>query len=121
MSNDVVTIDESSEVVTGSVQQRLMRKALRRVGRLKYLRGEISRDDWQNIRSVVWNPVRKLGNDKVDLTAEIASEMQMHLVADGLIAEDADFAAIDWIKLLEFIQQLLPIILDFIRALLLIL
>ena len=107
---------------------RRFRVALRRVGRLQYWKGNISSSEWSDIRSVVWKPTRtvRAGNSvhaagaTVNLIEELIDELQVNLIAGGQIEPGTDFGEIDWDSLLAFIKELLPMIMEFIQALLLI-
>jgi len=104
-----------------NADSRRMRVALRRVGRMQFLRGNITLSEWRDVRSVVWNPIRKTQDGtEVNLLDEVSEEVRCQLVARGCMGENDNLYGLDWDTLLDFLRELMPLILEFIQALLLI-
>ena len=97
------------------------RFALRRQARLAYLQGNITKEDWQHVQGVLEHSVRTAADgSQIDLIDEVADDMTCHLQSEGKMTAEENVESIDWGKLLEWIKQLMPMIMQFIQALLLI-
>lgn len=93
-------------------------KALRRVARLARLTRRITREEWKEVRSIVRNPVRVTKEGvTVNLLDEIAKDLNYALVAEGKVGVNVKISEIDWDSLLAFLKEFLPLILEFIKAL----
>jgi hypothetical protein len=97
----------------------LFRARLRKVGLLAYLNGKLSREDWKLLQDVIRRPRRKTKTgEEIDILDEVAEDCVCELQAQGKIDVNAQVGEIDWSSLLEFIKELLPVIMEFIKMLL---
>ena len=95
------------------------RRALWLVGRIQRLRGKITRDEWKKIKDVVRNPIQITATgEEINLVEEVREEFAMNLVIEGRMNSSDDLAKIEWDNLLNWIKEMLPMILEFIKALL---
>ena len=81
-----LTINKQENIMSTNVSlrpsNRRFRIGLRRVGRLAYWTGQITRDEWKQIREVVWNPTRTTDDgEEVNLIDEVMEETKMQLLA----------------------------------------
>lgn len=97
------------------------KRTLRRAARLGLLTGKVSGEQWIEIQGILNNPVRKneAGQD-VDLLAEVAQESVSCMQEQQLIGAEETVQTINWTGILAFLQQVMPMILQFIQALLVI-
>jgi len=95
------------------------KRTLRRAARLGLLTGKVSGEQWVEVQSVLNNPTRKneAGQD-VDLLAETAQESVSCMQDSQLIGTDQTVQTINWAGILAFLQQVMPMVLQFIQALL---
>jgi hypothetical protein len=96
----------------------MFRFQLRRAARMSYLSGKISKEDWNEVQSVLAKPWRKTpeGVD-VDLLDEIAQDCKEQLVVENQVASDTDVGKIDWTNLFTWMKENLPSIISFIMQL----
>jgi hypothetical protein len=92
---------------------------LRRAGLFGWITGKITREDWDNIRKVIYDSRRNAKDgSEVDLAQEIAEDIVDVKKAEGAIAADTTVESIDFTSLLSYIDELLTQIVAFIKDLL---
>ena len=95
------------------------KRTLRRAARLGLLTGKVSGEQWVAIQGVLNNPVRKneAGQD-VDLLAELAQESVTCLQEQQLIGAEETVQTVNWTGILAFLEKVMPMVLQFLHALL---
>jgi hypothetical protein len=91
---------------------------LRLIGFFGWIKGTITKKDWDNIRSVVNDPVRTVDGVEVDLVESVAKYMFDTKKAEGVIEANASIESFDFTSLFQYIDDMLKQIAEFIQELL---
>lgn len=83
------------------------RSVLLREARTAFKEGKIERDDYRRLFLAVFFP---------KLMARIETYATQLAIEEQIITADASTKAIDWDKLKEFLIEILPLILEFLRT-----
>jgi hypothetical protein len=94
------------------------KNTLRRGARLALITGKINLRDWLQVQGILLKSKRTTPEGvEVDVLDEIAQDIVANLQDDNKVGAEDTVDSIDWTKVLDFVTKMMPVVMQFIAAL----